>query len=168
MKDKVKKTIIDVVEVLLIAYIISFVIKTFFISPVLVKEHSMLSTLNNNDFGFSFVVNENKELDRFDIVVIDNGEYLIVKRLIGLPNETIEYKDNKLYINGEYYKEDFLDDDIYTNELKIELKDNEYYCLGDNRESSIDSRVHGPFLREDIKSRHVFVLYPFSNWGYKK
>ena len=168
MKDKVKKTVIDVVEVLLIAYIISFVIKTFLISPVLVKEHSMLSTLNNNDFGFSFVVNENKKLDRFDIVVIDNGDYLIVKRLIGFPNETIEYKDNKLYIDGKYFKEDFLDDDTYTNEFMVKLNDNEYYCMGDNRENSIDSRTHGPYSREDIKSRHVFVLYPFSNWGYKK
>ena len=85
------------------------------------------------------------------MVINKDGRYL-VKRLIGFPNEKVEYKDNKLYINDEYIEEDFLNDTI-TNDFKIYLKDNEYYCLGDNRQHSADSRTYGAFSIQDIKAK---------------
>lgn len=83
------------------------------------------------------------KLERFDIVVVNYNSTQYVKRVIGLPGETIEYKENALYVNGK------LVEDTYgtgtTNDFSITLKDDECYCLGDNRESSIDSRKYGAF-----------------------
>lgn len=93
-----------------------------------------------------------KEINRFDIVIAKKTDnYLIVKRVMGLPNEKIEYKDNHLYINEKPVTENFID--LYftkTEDLVYTLKDNEYFLLGDNREYSTDSREHGPFRKEEI------------------
>ena len=98
-------------------------------------------------------VEEDTIINRFDIVIAEKEEgYNIIKRVIGLPYETIEYKDNHLYINGQITTEDFIDTYlIKTEDFSITLKNDEYFLLGDNREYSTDSRILGPFLKKSIK-----------------
>ena len=97
-------------------------------------------------------VSKIKEIKRFDIVIAKKHDnYLIVKRVIGLPNEKIEYKDNHLYINEKPVTESFID--LYltkTEDFAYTLKDNEYFLLGDNREYSTDSRELGAFKKEKL------------------
>lgn len=97
-------------------------------------------------------VSKIKEINRFDIVIAKKHDnYLIVKRVIGLPDERVEYKDNHLYINEKPVTEDFID--LYstkTEDFVYTLKDNEYFLLGDNREYSTDSREHGAFKKEEL------------------
>ena len=91
----------------------------------------------------------------------------IVKRVIGLPGETVEYIDNELYIDGMLIEQDF----EYlgtTQNLRVTLDKNEYFVLGDNRENSRDSRYYGPFTKDKIVSSHVLVLFPFSDFGFDK
>lgn len=127
----------------------------------------MYPTLHDGDRGFSFIITRNINIERFDICVVDGDDidYLLVKRVIGLPGETIEYIDNKLYVNGEYIEEDFLSQEVNTYDFSITLGENEYYCLGDNRENSNDSRHYGAFKKEEIKSTKFFIYYPFSDFG---
>ena len=94
---------------------------------------------------------------RFDIVVIKISNKLLVKRVIGLPGETVEYKNSKLYIDGIFVEEDFLNN-VKTDDFQISLSKNEYYCLGDNREHSSDSRFYGPFILEDIIATKFFNI----------
>lgn len=119
----------------------------------------MYPTLHDNDYGVSFIFD--KKVERFDIVVLKHDKDLLIKRIIGLPNETIAYKENKLYINGVLKNENYLDSSVLTEDFEITLQDDEYFCLGDNRQVSLDSRTYGPFSKKDIFSRHIFLISPF-------
>ena len=86
--------------------------------------------------------------------------------MIGLPNETIEYKDNKLYINGKLIETKLSFE--YTDDFKVETKEDEYFVLGDNRDVSKDSRMLGSFNKKDIVGRVGIRFYPFDKVGYVK
>lgn len=166
-----KEFITETIKTVLIAFVLAFLLIKFIMVPCVVEGTSMYPILQENDFGYSFIITRNIKIDRFDIVVIQVGDEenskLLVKRVIGLPNETITYTDNKLYINGEYIEESFLNSSVLTNDFTVTINDDEYFCLGDNRPLSRDSRFYGAFNKEDILSTHMFVIYPFKDFGLK-
>lgn len=162
---KIWYSIKDYVYIVLIVVLI----RTFLVTPAAVSGSSMESTLNNHDLVIiNKLVYRIKSIERFDIVVVNNDEDndRIIKRIIGLPNETIEYKDNKLYINGKLVetKLNFKD----TTDFKVETKEDEYFVLGDNRPVSKDSRILGNFSKKDIIGRVGIRFYPFDKVGYVK
>lgn len=163
-----KKVILDVLKTIIESLLVVWLIMTFVAIPVNVVGQSMYPTLHEGDFGFGAVFTKWSEPKRFDIVILENEntKEKIVKRIVGLPNETVEYHDNKLYINGEYIEEPFVVDN-YTDDMKIVLGDDDYFCLGDNRSRSKDSRYYGPFSKKDIVARKIFVAFPFDNLGLK-
>lgn len=163
--DKMKGIIKEYgIYVLLIIAII--LIKTYAVTIVRVNGTSMDPTLKNKDFmilnKIDYKIND---IDRFDIIVIKSEDKQIIKRVIALPNEKIEYKDNKLYINGEEYNDPY--NSIDQKDFKVTLKEDEYYVMGDNRVYSRDSRIIGPIKKEQIKGKANFVIFPFSRWGSK-
>lgn len=168
MSDRLKGFLKDLLEAFIIAIVIVILLFQFVLMSVEVSGSSMEPTLCSHERGMSFIITRNIGINRFDICVInsDKSDDFLVKRVIGLPNETIEYKDNKLYINGEYVEEDFLEN-VSTRDFSYTLGDDEYYCLGDNRGVSRDSRFYGPFTYEEIKATHIFIYYPFPLFGYK-
>ena len=97
-KSEIFKTVMS--YLLIIVCVI--LIRIFFIDPVRVDGGSMDTTLANGQIMIlNKIVYKRNDIKRFDIVVIDEGNKAIIKRVIGLPGETVEYKDNKLYINGK-------------------------------------------------------------------
>ncbi len=120
----------------------------------------MYPTLKDKNFGISSRLFGDDDIKRFDIVCIDMGNKKIIKRVIGLPGEDIRYTNNQLYVNGEAYEEDFLEDSVNTTDFMIHVPDGAYFCLGDNREHSTDSRYYGAFDRSQIFTKDVFLLVP--------
>lgn len=101
-------------------------------------------------------------INRFDIVVADANNEKLIKRVIGLPNETVEYKDNKLFINNKLTKANY--GKGKTKDFRDYCGKDEYFIMGDNRENSLDSRIIGCVSKEKIKGTTDFVLFPFGKW----
>ena len=172
----------------LVPYIIIIVfvvlIRTFIMTPVDVSGESMYPTLHNKDIMLLYKLRlKTVGIKRFDIVVIDTDEGKLIKRVIALPGEKIQYKieDNgssrvaHLYINGEEVEEKFITDTARINTCKYENTDTcegevtvpegEYYVMGDNRGVSKDSRMIGTISKKDIKGITSFVILPFNRFG---
>ncbi len=156
----------------------SICIFRFFVIPIRIQGHSMDNNFQNGDIA---IVNhlgiKLDNIERFDIVVL-KSEILnetIIKRVIGLPGETIEFVNDQLFVNGRYIAQDFLDiefvnqskitynEENFTRDFKVIVKSDEIFVMGDNRLRSTDSRDLGGFKRESIIGTKGFILYPFSN-----
>ena len=160
--EKVKKIIWELIPYILIIIII-IIIRTYIITPVRVDGASMNRTLEDGDILLLYKM---AKIDRYDIVVLDE-EYdneIIIKRIIGLPGETVEIKNNKIYINDEEIEDEYAYGDTGDYE-KITLADDEYFILGDNRLISKDSRYFGPIKESDLMGEVVFRIWPFSGFG---
>lgn len=164
--NKKKKEIIEYIVLI----VIILLIRTYLFVPIMVSGNSMVPTLNNGDVmilnKFSYLVNDIK---RFDIVVVDYENEYIIKRVIGLPGDYVEYKNDILYVNGKKIKEEYdreYTEDFNLNDLNIEKIPNNYYLvLGDNRPISKDSRKIGLIDKKNIKGSTNFILFPFSRFG---
>lgn len=147
--------------------------RTFIATPVRVDGTSMDSTLKNGEI---LILNKlDRSYERFDVVVVDvevdGNKSKLVKRIIGLPGESIEYKDNQLYINGEVIKDvapsrtnDFSLKEIYNID---KLPDDCYFVMGDNRKYSRDSRDYtvGIIKKEDIVGTTTLRIFPLNKIG---
>ncbi len=165
-KNKKKNYIKEFLPYLFIVLLVVF-IKVYVVSPIRVNGVSMDPTLENSDIMLLDEMSYRfSEIERFDIVVIHRGDEYLIKRVIGLPGDMIQYKENKLYINGEYVKEDFKHKE--TSDFAAEVGDDQYFVMGDNRTNSTDSRVFGPVMRDEIVGKTSLTIYPFSRFGNKK
>jgi len=164
-----KKELISYIAIIL--FVILF--RTFIATPIRVNGTSMDTTLRDkeimilNKLDYKF-----NKITRFDIVVIKLGNESLIKRVIALPGETLEYIDDILYINGKEIPEFFKNQstkDFHIAELGYDkVPDDCYIVLGDNRKDSLDSRILGCIDKKNIKGTANFVIWPFKNFGIKK
>ncbi|KKB44647.1 signal peptidase I [Bacillus thermotolerans] len=161
------------VKAFLIAIGLAAVIRYFIIAPIVVDGESMMPTLNDGDW---MIVNKLGETERFDIVVFhapENKDY--IKRVIGLPGDTVEYKDDKLYINGKYYEEPYLEQykeqtsGPLTPDFTLEeitgsktVPEGEVFVLGDNRLFSKDGRHIGTVDMDEVVGETSVVFWPLN------
>ncbi len=162
----------DDIKTIVGAVIVALLVVKFVAQPVIVDGHSMDDTLYDGEHLLIEKVSRYFDgIDRYDIVVFDpeNGSgSLYVKRVIGLPGETIRIDEaGNIYIDGE-----LLTDDMYGTEViedpgraieEITLGDDEYFVMGDNRNDSWDSRYEdvGNVNRSQMIGRVVIQMFPF-------
>ncbi len=139
-------------------------IRTYIITPVQVRGSSMYPTLKNNEI--LILKKFDKSYKRFDIVVVNYNNEKLIKRIIGLPGEKIEYKNNKLYINGKKINYDFTTntttDDFDLEELFNikKIPNDSYFVMGDNRNNSTDSRMIGCINKKNITGVVGMSIFP--------
>ena len=171
-----RRIITEICIYVIIVLLCVFVIPKYILQRTIVKGTSMENTLHHNE---SLLVDKLSyyfsEPDRFDIIVFyprkNNSKEYYVKRVIGLPGETIQIINSEIYINGELLEEDYGKNPIlYSGIAKepITLSANEYFVLGDNRLSSFDSRYSdiGLITREKIDGKVWLRIYPFTKFGF--
>lgn len=152
------KEIIGYVLIILVVILV----RTFIVTPIRVNGNSMNDTLKNGNLMILKKYEKNK-IDRFDIVVVKARDEKIIKRVIGLPKEDIEYKADTLYINGKEVEENF--GKGVTSDFKDYCAEDEYFVMGDNRNNSVDSRMIGCVNKDQIMGTTNFVFFPFSKFG---
>ncbi len=183
MKKQVKENIwIEFAKSIAISLVIVYLLTTFAIKPIRVNGSSMYPTLHDKAFGFSNVMSLKLfGLHRYDIVVVYDDplkEYL-VKRVIGLPGETIQVLNGVLMINNQVLDQPFLDSAYVSSQEEllghkftsdfgpILLKSDQVFLMGDNRPHSTDSRVLGPFKVSDILCKDAYILWPIDQISFK-
>jgi len=174
-KQKYRKIITECLTYVIIIFLCVFIVPKYIVQRTIVKGTSMENTLHNGD---NLLVEKVSYLfsdpERFDIVVFypygkDEEEYY-VKRVIGLPGETIQIIGSDIFIDGEkldenYGKEPITYAGIASSPYK--LNDNEFFVIGDNRTASFDSRYVeiGPVTREKLSGQVILRMYPFDDFG---
>jgi signal peptidase I len=170
------------IKALLIAFALAALIRVFLFTPIVVDGVSMMPTLEDGD---RMIVNKIGytigKPDRFDIVVFHAPEQKdYIKRIIGLPGDTVEYRDDILYINGEPMEEPYLNqykeevaDSPLTEDFTLEGKLNSevvpkdhVFVLGDNRRKSKDSRHIGVVPIDEIIGSTKIVFWPLKDFGF--
>ncbi|KAB7665381.1 signal peptidase I [Bacillus sp. B1-b2] len=182
MREAIKKESIEWLKAFGIGIIIFIIIRAFLFSNYVVDGESMLPTLQD---GNKLIVNKlgyrMTGFEHFDVIVFHaNEKEDYVKRVIGVPGDKIEYRDDQLYINGNRYEEPFLN--FYRNQVssgrltgnftleeltgeKIVPK-GKLFVLGDNRLGSWDSRHFGFIPIEDVVGKVNLRYWPFNEIQY--
>lgn len=191
----VVKEILQWIEAIVFAVVIALLIRAFVFEPVLVQGESMENTLYNNQrlivYKLGYMFNHPQ---RGDIVVLQYEEgisyYLpflkyipfiqkaiptieevdYIKRVVGVPGDTISFKDGALYINGKKQNEDYakgITEEYYSDDITYPAKvpENKLFVLGDNREASKDSRIIGFIDYRKIKGKAALRIWPIESIG---
>ena len=160
---------------LVVAVIVAFVVRQFLFTPVIVSGESMEPTYHNNN---RVVISKISKLDHFDKIVFHapNAEEDFIKRVIGLPGDTVIMDDDTLTINGKEYPEHYLDSNkeampegqTLTQDFEVQVPEGQLFVMGDNRANSMDSRIFGSIDEDSVVGKVKFRFYPFTEIGNPK
>lgn len=153
----------------MLAILIALFLRSFIFATSIVEGESMEPTLEDGErLIFNKIVYILDEPERGDVVIIQQTNKNYVKRVIALPGETIEIRNNELYIDGEKYIQSFLSEEASMNTGNfgpIDVPEDSYFVMGDNRAISKDSRNGLGYIQQDeIIGRSEVIIYPFSDW----
>lgn len=148
---------------LILAVVIVLLLRRFVCVLAYVKGRSMRDTLQDGEIVFALRRSLHGEIQRFDVVLCKypRRKGLFVKRVVGLPGETLRVEDDVLYVNGEAVDEDFPKRSCLRPMTERMVPDNTYFVMGDNRPASRDSRSVGSIALEEIVAVVKCVVFPF-------
>lgn len=164
---------LDLMQTILLAASIFLVIYIFFFRPFQVSGESMYSTFKNKEYILTNIISVklNMPINRGDVIVFKaptDEDKDFIKRVIGIPGDSVMIENGYVYVNGKQVNEDpYLDDDVRTyggsyiaDGETVTVPEGQYIVMGDNRPFSSDSREWGPLKKEDIIGKSFFVYWP--------
>jgi len=165
LNRELKEFIKETLSIVIIAFILAMILRTFVIEGRIIPSGSMLPTLQLQDrvmvnkFIYYF-----KEPQRGDIIVFHPPDVLkqkddFIKRVIGLPGEKVEMKNNKVYINDKPLVEPYLSEPVNYTFGPVVVPQDSLLVLGDNRNDSFDSHMWNAWLSKDQIKGKAFVIY---------
>ena len=179
-----KESWFDWLKTIFFAAVLVIGVRYFLVTPIAVQGASMMPTLEDGEMlVVDKITPKITDFDRFDVIVFKaTEEENYVKRIIGLPGDTVQYIDDVLYINGEKYDEPYLDDykaalmdrGTLTEDFALEeylqqtvVPEGHLFVLGDNRRKSVDSRLPevGFIPVDTVIGEARFVYWPLSEVG---
>ena len=150
----------------IVIIIVVILMRTFIITPVKVDGSSMVPTLKNNDI--LLLKKYDKDYKYGDIVILKYGKANLVKRIIGVPGDSIRITNGILYINEKEIEDPY---SKITNNFNLsdygynKIPKDYYFVMGDNRTASSDCRIIGLIKKSDILGTTNFRIFPFSSIG---
>jgi signal peptidase I len=156
---------------LVLSLLLAFIFVIFLYQPVQVEGTSMLPRLTNHERIFiNKFVYRFEPIERGDIVVFHyplDPSKSYIKRVVGLPGETVRIRDGRVYINGRALTEPYVPPSFFDHQSypPVTLAPDHFFVLGDHRDSSNDSREWGAVDRKFIYGKAVFVYWPFDQFG---
>ncbi len=165
--------ILSWVKVIVSAFVIAILLRTFIFQMALVNQSSMEPTLHEGQMLVIAKINYlvgNPQRGQIIVLKDDVENKLLIKRVIGLPGETVQLSDGKVYINNTELSPDYTASPTYPyiqDQDQWTIPEGEYFVMGDNREHSRDSRAEdvGLIHRNKIVGEAVFRLWPFNKLG---
>jgi len=171
------RTVLETVEIFLIVLAIVVPIRYFLFQPFFVSGASMEPNFQSGEYLLIDEISYRFRIPKRGEVIVfrypKEPSNFFIKRMIGLPGETVEIKDGKIKIysldspEGKVLEESYIQE-LTPGDVKLSLKKTEYFVLGDNRDHSSDSRNFGPILREDIIGRVWLSIFPFKGIRFLK
>lgn len=170
---------VNLIFTLIVAVLMFIALRHYVFQPFQVSGLSMLNTLHNGD---QMIMLKQQAIHRFDIVVFPepiHGKESYVKRIIGMPGDSLYYQDDQLYINHQKVDEPFINPSQidaatfpFTQDFTLmdtigmdKVPEGYVFVLGDNRPHSGDSRQFGLVPMDSIEGKAVFIYYPFDRLG---
>jgi signal peptidase I len=178
VKENTKKEVFSWIKTIVFTLVVIFIFRTFLFTSINVSGDSMVPTFEDKD---RLLVNKTAKVERFDMIVFDapDSDSLYIKRVIGLPGDSVEVKNDVLYINGEEVKEPYIKEnkedspsDLITGNFTLEeltgetqVPEGKLFVMGDNRLYSKDSREFGFITNDSVIGEASFRYFPFNKIG---
>ncbi len=163
---KIGNILKETITTILLAFILALVIRAYVVEARMIPSGSMLPTIEEGDRVLvNKIVYHFREPERGEIIVFEAPVNMggtdddFIKRVIGLPGETVEIKNGKVYIDGEALEEDYIAEDPDYNFGPVKVPDDALFVMGDNRNSSYDSHLWNNWLRLDKVKGEAFIRY---------
>jgi signal peptidase I len=169
---------LDILEVIVFAVGVFFFIYLLIMRPHKISGQSMMPNFLDSEYILTEKVTYyTRNPERGDVIVFNPPPEVtttdeFIKRIIGLPGETVKVSGGHVYINDKLLEEPYLKDTVYTGggtflseDVEYKVPDGEYFVMGDNRPNSSDSRYWGPITKKEMSGKAWIVYWPASQVG---